>query len=88
MRWAGLLFKGEAFIEVKRNLHKKAILDRLVGQMEALQPGKHGILVVLVGKTDDALLGRLQERYRAYFDAQYEEHLAIIVKNPSVTSVG
>jgi len=88
VRWSGLLLKGGAFIEVKRNLDKKATLDRLVGQIEALQPGKRRILVVLVGKTDDALLGRFKEKYKYYFDAQFEQHLAIIVKQTPVPNVG
>ncbi|MBX2990721.1 MAG: hypothetical protein KF749_06075 [Bacteroidetes bacterium] len=81
VKWSGMLFKGEAFIEVKRNLDKKPTLDRLIGQLEALQPGKRGILVVLVGRTDEAMLGRLKEKYRRYFDEfQFEQPLAIIVK--------
>src|SRR5712664_4469389 len=43
----GLFSSTEVFVELKRNLLHKAQLDRLVGQIESLQPGKNAILVVL-----------------------------------------
>jgi len=54
--WKGLLFGGEIYIEIKRNLQKKASFDRLVGQIEGLNPNKYLIIVVLVGSTDKGLL--------------------------------
>ena len=80
--WSGFLSKGELFIEVKRNLNKKATLDRLVGQIETLTPGKRAIMVVLVGETNEALLGRLEERYKRLREVDFEERLAIVVKRP------
>jgi hypothetical protein len=80
VHWNGLVFKGEVFLEVKRNLNKKAILDRLVGQVESLEPGKRDIVVVLVGDTDRALLGRLKAKYAAFEDALPEPRMAIVVK--------
>src|SRR5260370_41104683 len=41
----GLFGSSEVFVELKRNLVHKAQLDRLVGQIESLQPGKNAILV-------------------------------------------
>src|SRR5260370_37151451 len=41
----GLFGSTEVFVELKRNLLHKAQLDRLVGQIESLQPGKNAILV-------------------------------------------
>ncbi len=59
----GLFSSTEVFVELKRNLLHKAQLDRLVGQIESLQPGKNAILVVLCGETNPALVTRLKEKY-------------------------
>jgi len=59
----GLFSSTEVFVELKRNLLHKAQLDRLVGQIESLQPGKNAILVVLCGDTNPALVTRLKEKY-------------------------
>jgi hypothetical protein len=59
----GLFSSTEVFVELKRNLLHKAQLDRLVGQLESLQPGKNAILVVLCGDTNPALVTRLKEKY-------------------------
>jgi hypothetical protein len=55
---------SEVFVELKRNLLHKAQLDRLVGQVESLQPSKNAILVILCGQTNPALVTRLNERYQ------------------------
>ena len=60
---SGLFGSTEVFVELKRNLLHKAQLDRLVGQIESLQPGKNAILVVLCGDTNPALVTRLKEKY-------------------------
>jgi len=79
--WKGLLFSGEVFVEIKRNLQKKASFDRLVGQLEGLEPGKRGILVVLVGSVDEGLHGRLRDRYASFMgDLVDEGMMAIVVK--------
>jgi|SRR5882762_2350514 len=59
----GLFGFTEVFVELKRNLLQKPQLDRLVGQIESLQPGKNAILVVLCGDTNPALLTRFKEKY-------------------------
>jgi hypothetical protein len=51
------------FVELKRNLQSKAQLDRLVGQVESLEPKKNAVLTILCGETNPALLSRLKERY-------------------------
>jgi hypothetical protein len=66
LKWSGFMFNDEVFIEVKMNMNKKPTLDRLVGQLESLEPGKRNIVVVLVGETDAALLKRLKEKYERY----------------------
>jgi hypothetical protein len=53
----------EIFIELKRNLLRKTEFDRLVGQIESLQPAQHSVIVVLCGETKASFIGRLKERY-------------------------
>src|SRR6267154_514286 len=59
----GLLGSSEVFIELKRNLLQKAQYDRLVGQIEELEPGKSAILVILCGETNPSMVTRLREKY-------------------------
>jgi hypothetical protein len=59
----GVFSSSEVFVELKRNLLHKAQLDRLVGQIESLQPGKNAIAVVLCGQTNPALVTRFNEKY-------------------------
>jgi len=61
--WKGILQSDDLAIELKKDLAKKTDFDRLVGQIEGLDPMKNKTIVVLVGKTDMALLGRLREKY-------------------------
>lgn len=61
--WKGIASNGELAIEIKHDLNKKAAFDRLVGQIEGLNPKKNKLLVVLIGATDPALAGRLKEKY-------------------------
>src|SRR5688572_25670257 len=63
MRWRGLFFDGEVSLELKVDLTKKTEFDRLVGQIEAMEPKANKILVVLIGDCDSALVGRLTEKY-------------------------
>jgi hypothetical protein len=53
----------EVLFELKRNLTKKTDFDRLVGQIEGLDPKENDVFVVLFGERDPALVGRLRERY-------------------------
>ena len=72
----GVIYKGMGFLsnealvcfELKRNLKKKTDYDRLVGQIEGLRPKKNNVFVVLVGDTDEALVGRLREHCKPYTD--------------------
>jgi hypothetical protein len=63
VRQSGFLGTSEVFVELKRNLVQKAQLNRLIGQIEDLQPKRNHIVVVLCGETDPALLSRLKEHY-------------------------
>jgi hypothetical protein len=60
----GLFRSSEVFVELKRNLLQKAQLDRLVGQVESLQPGKNAIVVILCGEANPALVTRFKEKYK------------------------
>ena len=64
LSWKGLLGgTTELFFELKRNLKKKVEFDRLVGQIEGLDPRRHHVIVVLIGQLDASWVGRLRERY-------------------------
>ena len=67
--YSGLLANDQVYFEVKRSLRKKSDYDRLVGQVEGLKPKKNKILIVLVGETDPALLGRLRHQFKAFPDS-------------------
>ena len=58
LRWSGLVRSDELAFELKVNLKRKTEFDRLVGQVESLDP--------INGTTDQSLLGRLQEKYAAF----------------------
>ena len=47
VQWNGILSGDQVFIELKRNLTQKAELNRLIGQIDDLQPEEHNIIVVL-----------------------------------------
>ncbi len=66
LKWQGIVQSEEVFFELKYNLSKKAAYDRLIGQVHALDPKKRNILIVLCGKTDPALAGRLKDQLREY----------------------
>ena len=51
VKQAGFFGSSEVFVELKRNLLQKAQYDRLVGQIESLEPKKNPIIVVLCGET-------------------------------------
>lgn len=76
--WKGLVSNDELGFELKLNLKRKTDFDRLVGQIEGMEPRKSKILVVLMGETDKALLGRLKEKYAPQMD-DMEPTLAIVL---------
>ena len=59
----GFFGSSEVFVELKRNFLQKAQYDRLVGQIESLEPKKNPIIVLLCGETNPTLLTRLKQRY-------------------------
>jgi hypothetical protein len=66
VRYSGFFSDDEALIEVKLRLNQKPEFDRRVGQVIGLEPGKHKILVVLMGDADVELVGRLRQRFRQH----------------------
>lgn len=64
LEWKGVVMNDELGFELKVNLKKKTDFDRLIGQIEGMDPRKNKTLVVLIGETDPAFLGRIQDRYR------------------------
>jgi hypothetical protein len=78
---SGLLRTSEVFIELKRDLLQKNQLDRLIGQLESLNPRKHRIIVVLCGETKPELLTRLRLHYASHADDYFGlKTMAIVVK--------
>jgi hypothetical protein len=54
---------AELLTELEEMIALNFRLDRLVGQVESLRPGKNAILVVLCGDTNPALVTRFKEKY-------------------------
>ena len=69
--YKGIIGTAEVFFELKRNLRKKVEFDRLVGQIEGLDPGQHYVFVVLIGELDASLVARLKERYADFLERSY-----------------
>jgi hypothetical protein len=69
VRCGGMFMEDEMFIEVKRRLTRKPEFNRLVGQVSALNPDKHKILIVLIGACDIELVGRLRHQFRQYTES-------------------
>lgn len=67
--WKGILYDDEVFIEIKRQLQQKTACDRLVGQIESLDPRTRKVLLVLVGECDPGLVGRLREKYAEHMQS-------------------
>jgi hypothetical protein len=64
VKWQGFFQKGELAIELKLNLKKKTECDRLVGQLESLNPKENPVLLVLIGETDPVFFNRINEKYK------------------------
>ncbi len=79
----GFFGSSAVFVELKRNFLSKAQLDRLVGQLESLEPNKHFIVVILCGETNPALVARLKEKYKcSQDDIAIISRVRVIVKEP------
>jgi len=89
----GLLGSSEVFVELKRNLLQKSQYDRLVGQIESLEPGKNAIVVVLCGETNPSLVTRFKEKYEITDGLQLgviisAEPMTVVVKKLVTNAIG
>ncbi len=88
IKQSGFWGDSEVFVELKRNLVSKTQLDRLVGQIELLEPKKHAIVIVLCGETNAALVARLSEKYGTPEGVMRVTYFEIVIKTivPSKTN--
>jgi hypothetical protein len=68
LKWRGVFTVAEGGLELKLNLIKKADYDRLIGQIEGMEPSKTNIIVVLIGQVDELFLMKLRHRYTDRID--------------------
>jgi hypothetical protein len=61
VKQTGFLGSTDVFVEWKRNLLQKTQFDRLIGQIESLQP-ENAIIVILCANTNPPLATRLKEK--------------------------
>lgn len=66
----GFSQEDEVLVEVKWQLQRKSDYDRLVGQIEGLKPQRNKLMVVLIGDTNQQLVGRLKQQYDKYLSKQ------------------
>jgi hypothetical protein len=88
LKWDGFFSSDEIFFELKRNLTKKAECDRLIGQIEALDPRKNKVIVVIFEQCETALLQRLRSHYKNMMTEPFTlmdtpKSMDIIVKAPA-----
>jgi hypothetical protein len=81
--WKGVMNSDELAFELKLNFKKKTDFDRLIGQIEGLEPRKNKTLLVLIGETDLGLLGRVQEKYAAQIKSSTDAPTFAIVLVPT-----
>jgi len=91
VRQPGFLGSSEVFVELKRNLLQKSQYDRLVGQIESLEPGKNAIVVVLCGETNPSLVTRFRDKYEITDGPQFrvilsDEPITVVVKTVAAQS--
>ncbi len=79
VKTSGFFGPSEVFLELKRDLKHKAQLDRLVGQIQGLQPKKNAIIVVLCGETNPALVTRFKE----VFAGELPDELLTLIAGPA-----
>jgi hypothetical protein len=78
LKWQGVFSSEEVAFELKVNLLRKTDYDRLVGQLEGMEPAKYKTIVVLIGETDPSLLGRLKERYAKHLQDDITQTMSIV----------
>jgi hypothetical protein len=88
VKWKGIFSDDQIFIELKRNLTQKTEFNRLVGQIEDLQPEKHNVIIVLCGTTSPALLNRLKEKYQSWSPSMLTKPSTAIIPKPQIIPQG
>jgi hypothetical protein len=86
IKQSGFFGSSEVFVELKRDLKLKSHLDRLVGQIQCLQPKKNAVIVVLCGETSPALVTRFQEVFAEELLTLFKDvpsRMALVVKDAS-----
>jgi hypothetical protein len=63
VRWMGLVQTHDTYFELKRNLTSKPEFNRLVGQVDDLDPTQHRVFIVVCGRSDERFVSRLREKY-------------------------
>jgi hypothetical protein len=86
VKQSGFLGSSEVFVELKRNLLRKTELDRLVGQVESLQPGKNAVIILICGETDPALVARLRQKYKLTEEYLHPTGFVLVVKEIATAS--
>jgi len=82
----GFFDSTEVFVELKRNLQQKAQLDRLVGQVESLEPKRNWIIVILCGDTNPALVTRFREKYKTPGEFLFQDTRVMLVAKAVVAA--
>lgn len=79
----GLIRLHEIFFELKHDLQSQSDFDRLVGQLERIDPQRRSIILLLCGNTRREFVARLHERYSEFLNPipPLQPSLAIIKKN-------
>jgi hypothetical protein len=76
----GFFSSSEVFVELKRDLLRKTELDRLVGQIESLQPGKNALIVLICGETSPSLVARFRQKYKLTDEFIHPAGFSLLVK--------
>jgi hypothetical protein len=83
LKQSGFFGSSEVFIELKRNLVSKTSLDRLVGQVESLDPKKNCVIVIFCGETNPALVMRFKEKYKNVIWKDLFGNMPVVLKEPA-----
>lgn len=78
LRYPGFFSPSRLYVEIKLNLQAKSEFDRLLGQLEQMEPRDNNVLIILCGETDPSLLSRVRTRMEKY--TGYAGSVRIVVK--------
>lgn len=82
VKWEGVLGTTEIGFELKLNLNKKPEFDRLIGQIEHMEPKKTNIVVVLIGNLDETFLMKLRHKYSPQISAEGNDKKMALIHVP------